>query len=261
MHGGMHDTTTTTTTITTHHDHSSWFSSSSHLLCGDDDMGMVMYMDGFRWTLRGDTENNGGCLNLLFASWRLNTVPRFLLAMVGVFALGIATEGIRRWRHELSVRQQQQQQQQQQQEQPPFSNASTTSTIRRQRRFRALQQVCLQGLGLLSAYLLMLVVMTYSYELLSCVIGGLVAGYCWFDNDLLQNGGGGGGTPCCNSLLETGPAAGGRDAATAPTEADLLAEPLLPRTTTSATDEDDHAEQSCCHNDAGYGATDGEEGI
>jgi len=201
---------------------SSSSSSSSRLLCDGGDAGMVMYMDGFRWTLLGTGDD--GCINLLFPSWKLDTVPRFLLAMAAVFATGVAAEGIRRWRRELSSSRRR------------IDDDDDAVVVVGRRRFRALQQVCLQGLGLLSAYLLMLVVMTYSYELLGCVVGGLMAGYYLFDNEVLRYGG---GTPCCGSLLDAEPAA-------------ELAEPLLPRTAVDDDYEEDGvavAERSCCHVD------------
>ena len=163
-----------------HHDHASMMAEADggdtgHLLCHSD-MGMIMYMDGFQWTLKGESS----CLNFFFGSWTLNTIPKFVAAMVVVFAMGILTEYVNRWKHSV----------QQQISRPLAGNSSETSQIR-------WLHTGLQGLSILSAYLIMLVVMTYSLELLFCVIGGLMAGYYIFDGDELHHGG---GTPCCNFL-------------------------------------------------------------
>jgi len=167
-----------------HHDHASMMmmdmadiggdssSASSHLLCNSsEDMGMIMYMDGFRWTLKGD----GSCLNFLFPGWTLDTIPKFVAAMLCVIAMGVLTERINQLKHSVA---------EQAQSNPKYK----------------LPHTCLQGLGIFSAYLLMLVVMTYSYELGLCVILGLMLGHYVFDGDLFH---GGDGTPCC-SVLERG---------------------------------------------------------
>ena len=232
-HHGMH-------TMDHHHHHDSVAmamagdadassSSSSHLLC-DDDMGMIMYMDGFRWTLKGDAS----CLNFLIPSWKLNTVLKFLACMLCVVAMGIGTEGINRWKHTVF----------QQRRNHRNSNPNATTKL-------ALLHTGLQGLSILSAYLLMLVVMTYSLELLLCVIVGLMIGHYVFDGDSLQKGG---GTLCCNFLEGTDDSAS-------------MTDPLLPRNPSSG--EDAHnglgstrttseaavpagdVEYSCCNNDGG----------
>mmetsp|Transcript_4478 Transcript_4478/g.10810 ORF Transcript_4478/g.10810 Transcript_4478/m.10810 type:complete len:224 (-) Transcript_4478:462-1133(-) len=202
-HHAMHDM---------HHDHASMtMADDSHnALCNE--MGMVMYMDGFHWTLKGDQS----CLNLFFGSWTLNTVPKFIGAMLLVVALGIATEGINRWKHSVNMN----------------SNRNNNNNNK-------LIKACLQALSIASAYLLMLVVMTYSLELLLCVVLGLMIGYYVFDGDAIHHS----GTPCCNFWQE--------EPETTMTQA------LLPRTTdenmdgpsrttTAITREDTF--ESCCSN-------------
>lgn len=176
---------------------------NNNLLCQSDGMGMIMYMEGFQWTLKGE----GSCLNFFVGSWTLDTVPKFMAAMVCVVAMGIATEGIRRWKHDVGRA-----------ARSLGRNSNSNSGGGRLR----VTHTCLQGLSILSAYLLMLVVMTYSLELLFCVILGLMIGYYVFDGDSLGHGG---GTPCC-SFLE------GSDGGTQ--DGTSLTESLLPRTTTAS---------------------------
>ena len=190
------------------HDHGMMDNSgaSQHLLCPQDGMGMIMYMEGFRWTLKG----GGSCLNFFVASWKLDTTPKFLLAMVCVVLMGIATEGIARWKHSVGQK---------------YQSASNLRETNLRKLY--LLQTGLQAATILSAYLLMLVVMTYSLELLLCVVGGLMIGYYIFDGDVIRHGG---GSVCCNFLE----ACGEESAEFAPTDAATptnLTESLLPRTT------------------------------
>lgn len=208
-------------------------SSHGHLLC-QSDMGMIMYMEGFQWTLKGE----GSCLNFFFESWKLDTIPKFLAAMVCALAMGVATEGINRWKHNVA------------QQSKRTDNGFRVGTDGRKLR---LMHSCLQGLSILSAYLLMLVVMTYSLELLFCVILGLMIGYYVFDGDSLHHGG---GTPCCNFLEGSD----GTEAGSALTEA------LLTTTTSTGGDLDETtridapASYSCC-NEEGVGSQNEEAAI
>lgn len=177
---------------------------SQHMLCKD--MGMVMYMDGFHWTLKGDHS----CLNLFFGSWTLDTIPKFLMAMLLVIGLGVATEGINRWKHSVN-----------------HGSQGSSQHLR----------AGLQALSIASAYLLMLVVMTYSIELLLCVVVGLMIGYYWFDADEIHHGG---GTPCCN-FLESGETG------------DNMTQALLSSETTngnglSTSNDVEETFESCCNN-------------
>ena len=203
-------------------------------------MGMVMYMDGFHWTLKGE---NSSCLNFLVASWKLNTVARFVCCMVCVVAMGIATEGINRWKH--SVFQ-------------TLQKTTTTTTSNGKRQRLVVMHTGLQGLSILSAYLLMLVVMTYSLELLVCVVGGLMIGHYVFDGDaLLQRGG---GTLCCNFLEQ------GQSPHTSETQALLTISPSGSDGEDSGLTNDhgasEESDYSCCNNNNDDdGGLNGEEGI
>ena len=119
---------------------------------------MIMYMGGFRFSLSG----NHPCLNLYLPGWTLDTRSKFLWAMMGIVLLGIVTEGISKLRSRLSKR---------------LSGTIKRWTI-----------TLLHGLQALVGYILMLATMTFSLELLGCVILGLVLGFALFydddDNDL-----------------------------------------------------------------------------
>ena len=247
------------------HDHASMMAmgddsqGGEHLLCSSDGMagGMVMYMEGFQWTLQGE----GSCLNLFVASWKLDTYWKFFAAMVCVVGMGIATEGINRWKHTAAQ----------------AANAyarttnSTNNSNHHHHQYAAMQHTCLQGLSILSAYLLMLVVMTYSLELLSCVIVGLMIGHYVFDGDSLHRGTG--GTPCCTFLeTRTTGTTGERsdDNGNGTTEAvgSSLTDPLLSRTTPSdnngsttlaTTSKGTLVVNSCCSNEDGAGTSQHEE--
>jgi len=243
------------------HDHASMMamggdandaSSSHHLLCSSDGMGgMVMYMEGFQWTLKGE----GSCLNFFFASWKLDTHSKFFAAMVCVVGMGIATEGINRWKHTVAQ----------------TAKARNNNNNNHNHHYAAMQHTCLQGLSILSAYLLMLVVMTYSFELLSCVIVGLMIGHYVFDGDSLHRGTG--GTPCCTFLeTTTGERSDGNGNGNGTMEAtgSSLTDPLLSRTTPSdndgsttfaTTSNGTLVVNSCCSNEDGVGSQNEEEGI
>jgi hypothetical protein len=116
--------------------------------------GMIMYMGGFRFSLSG----NEPCLNLFLPGWTLDTRAKFLWAMMGIVLLGIVTEGISKLRSHLSKR---------------LSGTIKRWTI-----------TLLHGLQALVGYILMLATMTFSLELLGCVIVGLVIGFALFYDDV-----------------------------------------------------------------------------
>jgi Ctr copper transporter family len=117
--------------------------------------GMIMYMDGFRFSL--STSEKNPCLNLYFPSWTLNTRSKFLWAMLGVVLLGIVTEGVSKLRYTLSRR----------------LTGMTKRWI----------MSLLHGVQALVGYILMLATMTFSVELLACVILGLGTGFAIFYDD------------------------------------------------------------------------------
>lgn len=118
--------------------------------------GAVMYMDGFRFTLAGNFETQ--CLNLFFPSWTLNTKGKFVAAMFGVTALAIATEGISALRLRL--------------------HKSMVPGTKRKATIMAMH-----GFQAFMGYMIMMVTMTFSVELLLCVVLGLGIGYGIFFDD------------------------------------------------------------------------------
>jgi Ctr copper transporter family len=132
-------------------------------------------MDGFQWTLK----RQSSCLNFFFPSWTLNSTTKFVGAMICVIVLGVITEAIGRLRHEVNKK----------------AHRRTTTSVRQWNRLWYLQTL-LQGANALMAYILMLATMTYSLEILSCVVLGLMIGYFVFGGDLYNHA----GTICCQFL-------------------------------------------------------------
>jgi len=154
-------------------------SSNSHLLHGGNggSGGMIMYMDGFRWSLA----DNSPCLNLFFPGWTLDTSGKFAGAVLGVLALAVVTEGISKFRYVVQRR---------------FRQARRTSSVRSPLKHRC-AIASLHTLQALMGYVLMLVTMTFSLELLLTVIVGLGLGYFLFfsedDHHVTTN-------PCCSFM-------------------------------------------------------------
>ena len=126
-------------------------------------------MEGFRVSLKG----NQPCLNLYFSGWTLDSRLKFVSAMFGILVLAVATEGISKLRFLMSRR---------------LKGSRKRWTV-----------TCLHGLQALVGYLLMLATMTFSVELLLCVIVGLGLGFAIFydddDNHVTTN-------PCCNFIQD-----------------------------------------------------------
>jgi Ctr copper transporter family len=147
-------------------------SSSSSSFCSMD-MNMAMYMDGFNFALTGDQP----CLNLYFSSWTLNSVGKFVAAMIGVFLLAVSVEGIAKFRVSF-VR-------------------STRVKSWDARKIRTCVTL-LHGFHAFIGYAVMLAIMTYSAELLIMAVAGLTTGYAVFfslQDDL--DGVHVAATPCC----------------------------------------------------------------
>ena len=127
-----------------------------------DDMGndfcnnmfMAMTMSGFQWSLFGKTP--GDCLSFLAPAWQLDSRGKFQGAMVYTFLLAVLAEGS----HALQVVLRP--------HVPP--------------RIEHVTNVIFLGMQRFMTYILMLVVMTYSWELLISVIGGVMVGRFLFPN-------------------------------------------------------------------------------
>jgi hypothetical protein len=128
---------------------------NANLLGDEMNGGMIMYMDGFRFSLSSSAMNP--CLNLYFPSWTLNTRSKFLWAMFGIVMLSIFTEGVSKLRSVLSRR--------------------LTGTAKRW------IMALIHGVQALVGYILMLAAMTFSVELLACIIFGLGTGFAMFYDD------------------------------------------------------------------------------
>eukprot|EP00980_Cylindrotheca_fusiformis_P004627 scaffold990_cov108-Cylindrotheca_fusiformis.AAC.4 len=149
-------------------------------------MGMVMYMDGFRWSLK----EGASCLNLYFPGWTLDTKGKVVGAMFGVLFLAMFTEAISKFRHTLSTK------------------ARNVSTSQKERKKLAVAQTLLHGLHAFVGYIVMLATMTFSLELLICVVLGLTFGYVIFGgekyNHISTN-------PCCAFLEDEAQERGPRE--------------------------------------------------
>ena len=132
-------------------------------------------MEGFRWTLQG----GHSCINLYFSGWTLDTRGKVIGAMVGVLLLAMMTEAISKLRHSLSIKQ----------------RVVTISSSERKK--LSVFQTLLHGLHAFTGYTVMLATMTFSLELLICVISGLTFGYAVFGGDKYGHVS---TNPCCQFL-------------------------------------------------------------
>lgn len=140
--------------------------------------GMIMYMDGFRFSSTG----NQPCLNLYFPSWTLDTPLKFAMALIFVFGLSFSTEAVSKFRHNLSKR--------------PVGRDIQA------RRTRQMLISGLHGIQALLGYVVMLATMTFSVEILVSVVLGLSTGYyfCFageagLEGHVTTN-------PCCNFMQD-----------------------------------------------------------
>jgi Ctr copper transporter family len=119
-------------------------------------MYMTMFMDGFHWTLL--KQPSVQCLNYFVRSWRLENAGKFKGAMLFTFLLAVLIEGL--------------------------SSARVTvvhsSTIIQKRQFLHGLLTAIYGLQALLGYILMLVTMSFSIELVASVIAGLMVGNLLF---------------------------------------------------------------------------------
>jgi Ctr copper transporter family len=117
-------------------------------LCRDSGMRMVMYMRGFRWSTRNSVLP---CLNYYFSSWGLTDRGAFQGAMIFSFLLALLTQGLSAVRAVVM-----------------------RHVIRRgKRKFLLLLIYVLQSF---MGYMIMLIAMTYSWELLLSVVFGVMMG-------------------------------------------------------------------------------------
>lgn len=116
-------------------------------------MHMVMSMSGFQWSL---FQQQGDCLNYFSPNWKLDNPGKFQGAMVYSFLLAISTEG--------------------------FYFLQTLILPKVPKRLRHLVSSLLIGLQRFMGYIIMLIAMMYSWELLISIILGLMVGRMLFPN-------------------------------------------------------------------------------
>jgi Ctr copper transporter family len=129
--------------------------------CRNDGMNMAMYMDGWHWS----TTSSLDCLSYLVPAWRLDTRWKFHGALLYTFGLAVLLSAVSSVRVGVVA-----------------SNSTvTTNTIPQTGTNKSsaalLLLLFLYAMQALLGYALMLVVMTYSIELLLAVIAGLVTGH------------------------------------------------------------------------------------
>lgn len=121
--------------------------------CMDMGMAMVMFLRGFRSPL--NSKEMLPCLSYYVSSWVLNDEGKFKGAMVYSFLLGLLTQGLTVMLVVVSV------------------------NVKKQKLKKYLR-VVIYVLQVFMGYILMLIPMTYSVELLLSVVAGLVFGYFLF---------------------------------------------------------------------------------
>lgn len=131
---------------------------------------MDMLMFGF--DVSGKKENP--CIILFFNSWTLDTKWKFALGCLGVMVLGFAIEALIAFRRQLSRRKR------------TFIDLTS--------RTRKILTLASFGLNLILGYLAMLVAMTYSIELFTFVVIGLIIGHACFN---MNSAVGESIDPCC----------------------------------------------------------------
>ena len=115
-------------------------------------------MDGFRWGFLGEGQP---CINLYFPGWTLDTSGKFAGAMIGVVILGILTEGVSKFRHDLANK-----------------GRREVMTLQGARKFRV-AQTGLHGLHAVAGYFLMLAAMTFVIDLCYSWFGHRVCSVWW----------------------------------------------------------------------------------
>ena len=141
-------------------------------------LALPFLIKGFSFSLAG----NQPCLNLFFKTWTLDSVAKFIGAIIGVFLLAVSVEGLAKFR-QYFVRI----------AGPKSFSASTIRTA----------VTAMHGIQALLGYALMLATMTYSAEILLAAVFGLATGYAAFftlDDDLQCSHVA--ANPCCNYLQE-----------------------------------------------------------
>lgn len=112
---------------------------------------MTMFMDGFHWTLL--KRPSPQCLNYFVRSWRLENASKFKGAMLFTFLLAVLVEAL---------------------------SAMRGSIVRNMKRQQHVVLTVIYGIQALLGYILMLVTMSFSIELVLSLILGLMMGNLFF---------------------------------------------------------------------------------
>ena len=153
------------------HDHEHDNTDSS-LFCLHKVDAIVMQMSGIRSSLFASNSDQAHCLNLFFREWTLDDTWKFVLAMIFVFVVSFFAESIsvlqRKWFNRCRC-----------QEVDEEGKSTIAISLRHQKIILAL----FYGIQASVYYMLMLVIMTYSLELILSVLIGVVSGFLVFQDE------------------------------------------------------------------------------
>jgi Ctr copper transporter family len=137
--------------------------------CQNDGMNMAMYMDGWHWSTASPSLD---CLSYLVPLWRLETRWKFHGALLYTFGLAVLLSAVSSVRVGVVVAMSTSTLITQDTRPPPLPHHGTNHSSA-----QLLLLLFLYAVQALLGYALMLVVMTYSIELLLAAIAGLVTGH------------------------------------------------------------------------------------
>lgn len=129
--------------------------------------GTDMFMDGFQFVFGGDSL----CLNFLLPSALLDSKLKFTLALLGSITLGFSVEVLTSYRRNVFRK------------------------MREQGRKAKMELTLLHGAQALIGYILMCLAMSFSLEVLFCVVLGLMIGHYIFNAEEIPREK---ADPCCN---------------------------------------------------------------
>jgi Ctr copper transporter family len=131
--------------------------------CRNDGMNMAMYMDGWHWSTTSSSSLD--CLSYLVPSWHLDTRWKFHGALLYTFGLAVLLSAVSSVRVGVVA------------SNSTVANDTSPRNDAANKSSSLLLLLFLYAMQALLGYALMLVVMTYSIELLLAVIAGLVTGH------------------------------------------------------------------------------------
>ncbi len=175
------------------HDHQAMMSmssmSQSDVFCQTMDgmPGMTMYMQGFRFSLwTANRDNPLPCINLLFPQWTLDNRTKFICAMMAVLLLGMTVElvMVMKLKYVALVKKRSHRERTTRNDPELVNQHNNSNTSSRSGRGDPDKTdnvrfvlTCFHSVQALVGYVLMLVVMSYSVELMLSAVLGLGLGY------------------------------------------------------------------------------------